>query len=499
MKNIDIARDSFHPLKNFSRVLKQQGRVELESDWNEQAAIALRCMRLMMNDLIGPYGGPESNCGFRVLVPNEIKPSVAQMEELRNDETNTLLKDCGAGDFVLSKGRYYVDGLMCEVHAPFRFTLQSDGESPPLAVELKGVHLVYLDVWETEVTWLQDDSIREVALQGADTAARMQIVWKVRAVTVDRSEKDSPEKNTRPGDLSPTWDAHVDSFQPMHRGAMSARTRQVHLDPKSDSSGTEGNFRGLENQLYRVEIHRGGKCAELGGATFKWSRDNGIAMFAVERCTHDDDRHLHVTLATTGRDDTMSLAIGDEVEFCDVQHHDHDLAGVLFEVVALDMPNRLVTLQRPVPLERKAAAGEIIGDQVHPLILRRWDHGTGAHKKGGLSHFEGALLMKEGAWLPIEDGIEIRFEPTKGHAVNHYRAGDYWLIPARVATGDVDWPQHSERAQPLPPHGVEHHYAPLALVDVNESGTTLVAPLTRRFGYHRLDTLARDVFARDGE
>ena len=72
MKNIDIARDSFNPLKNFSRVLKQQGRVELESDWNEQAAISLRCMRLMMNDLIGPYGGPNHDCGFRVLVPSNV-------------------------------------------------------------------------------------------------------------------------------------------------------------------------------------------------------------------------------------------------------------------------------------------------------------------------------------------------------------------------------------------------------------------------------------------
>lgn len=34
----------------------------------------------------------------------------------------------------------------------------------------------------------------------------------------------------------------------------------------------DAKYRGVENQLYRVEIHRGGKA---GLATFKWSRDNG--------------------------------------------------------------------------------------------------------------------------------------------------------------------------------------------------------------------------------
>jgi hypothetical protein len=31
----DFTRDTFNPLKNFSRVLMQQGRVQLDADWNE--------------------------------------------------------------------------------------------------------------------------------------------------------------------------------------------------------------------------------------------------------------------------------------------------------------------------------------------------------------------------------------------------------------------------------------------------------------------------------
>jgi hypothetical protein len=67
----------------------------------------------------------------------------------------------------------------------------------------------------------------------------------------------------------------------------------------------------------------------------------------------------------------------------------------------------------------------------------------------------------------LEDGVQIQFS-----ADGEYRTGDYWLIPARVATGNVAWPLHTE-ADGTPkkdtagnfipleqsPHGIEHHYA----------------------------------------
>ena len=35
----DFSRDTFDPAKQFTRVLMQQGRVQLDADWNEQIAI----------------------------------------------------------------------------------------------------------------------------------------------------------------------------------------------------------------------------------------------------------------------------------------------------------------------------------------------------------------------------------------------------------------------------------------------------------------------------
>ena len=42
-------------------------------------------------------------------------------------------------------------------------------------------------------------------------------------------------------------------------------------------------------------------------------------------------------------------------------------------------------------------------------------------------------------WIDLERGVKIRFAPG-----SLYRRGDYWLIPARQATGDIEWPAHGE-------------------------------------------------------
>ena len=77
-------------------------------------------------------------------------------------------------------------------------------------------------------------------------------------------------------------------------------------------------------------------------------------------------------------------------------------------------------------------------------------------------------------WLPLSNGVEVEFsranDPDDVHPTG-YRTGDYWLVPARTASGDVLWPQGNTgegRIGPLAvsPHGVEHHYAPLAVLDL---------------------------------
>jgi len=71
-------------------------------------------------------------------------------------------------------------------------------------------------------------------------------------------------------------------------------------------------------------------------------------------------------------------------------------------------------------------------------------------------------------WIDLEDGIQVMFSPG-----GVYRSGDYWTMPARVATGQIEWPSTPdangvEVNDAVAPEGVEHHYAPLGTVSWND-------------------------------
>ena len=93
--------------------------------------------------------------------------------------------------------------------------------------------------------------------------------------------------------------------------------------------------------------------------------------------------------------------------------------------------------------------------------------------------------LREGEWLPLEDGVEVRFEPSQDRP-RVYRRGDYWLIPARVLTGDVEWPR-GRQGQPLKrrPHGVRYHYAPLALLEPRDADDFRLVDLRMPFAPRR--------------
>src|SRR6266571_3166052 len=158
----DFTRVTFDPTKHYSRVLMQQGRVQLDADWNEQAAILLHYLQALTADLIGPFGGPDSDMlGFALF----------------NALPNT--------DFMIGGGRYYVDGLLCESEGDVSYFKQRDYQDDYFSSSRRtklpgGRYLAYLDVWEHHVTPLEDGHMREVALGGPDTATRARVVRQVK-------------------------------------------------------------------------------------------------------------------------------------------------------------------------------------------------------------------------------------------------------------------------------------------------------------------------------
>src|SRR5260370_32030966 len=233
----------------------QQGRVQLDAEWNEQGAILVRYLRALAADLEGPSWGD----GFAI---------------------STLVLNQGVvlDDFLIGPGHFYVDGILCEINSTplmitgfpasdptnagkqiqveawtvdevsfqknqyleifdlaypnmtqivkitdvtysnLILTLDSDvssfnqsgikphvrrvisyltqpdfpvpkvsgsfGYQTPQPLTRDHYYQVYLDVWERLITYVEDDAIREVALNGPDTAARAKVISQVKVLHV---------------------------------------------------------------------------------------------------------------------------------------------------------------------------------------------------------------------------------------------------------------------------------------------------------------------------
>jgi hypothetical protein len=463
----DFTRDTFDPAKHFSRVLMQQGRVQLDADWNEQTAILLHYLRTLAKDILGPHRGPAvageaDEMGFELVTegsPNaEARITAMEPDEARRQ---VLLDGVRNRDKVIGIGRYYVHGILVENHRAVLYTEQVGYPFSP-DTELSDLRdkelLAYLDVWERHITYVQDDHIREVALGGADTCTRAQVVWQVKALLRDGQD------NFGCAFLD---DLLARANVPMLR----ARAQRGTTSTELCTLAPESRYRGLENQLYRVEVHEVATTNDVNGqvvqsATFKWSRDNGSVVFPLVSLTGTT-----VVVTSLGRDHCSQLKSGDWVEVCDNVLALREQSGPLALVEAVDREELKVTLKWPAGVTTLPSYTEADTSSKHPL-LRRWDHA------GKLAAHHGALPVVEAepseeGWIELEDGVQVWF--VKGGA---YRAGDYWLIPARVATGDVEWPLTLDsNGKPvagdpaaMPPHGPEHHYAPLIYVIPRSDG-----------------------------
>ena len=168
----DYSRKRFDPEKHFQGVLRQQGRVDLDADWNEYIDLQDRRWRAETIDVIGRCGVPaETPDGFKIQI--------------------------SGGQLAIGQGRIYVDGFLAENHgAAFVFNAaleerygtaaiaaQDQPYSSTSIVLTPGVRsLVYVDVWRREVTHLQEPGLIEPAVN-IDTTTRNQTAWQIRLLS----------------------------------------------------------------------------------------------------------------------------------------------------------------------------------------------------------------------------------------------------------------------------------------------------------------------------
>jgi hypothetical protein len=439
----DFSRTTFAPGKHYSGVHMQQGRVQLDADWNENLDLLRHRIETEAADVIGASGVPVHAAAFGVIT-KDADLSDAEKAWL----TDQGIAPTGASDFYLTQGRAYVDGILVENEHTIPVSQQPSvlpkGKVP---VSLPGVYVLYLDVWERLITALEDPDIREVALGGPDTAARTQVIWQAVLARVG----EVGESITCSDKLAPWPEAS--------RGKLSAR---AHAEEKPSSPCVVppgAGYTRLENQLYRVEIHAG--TAE-GTPTFKWSRDNGsIAVPIVDFSVDGNDTKIRT--AGLGRDGELGLRELDWVEVSDDASELAGRPGTLARIDRIDAGN-ILTLS--VSISGYNA-------DLHAKV-RRWD------SAGELTV---TVPADNDGYIPLEAGVEIKF------AIDTFRTGDYWLIPARTVPGqygDVEWPKDGDN-NPLAqlPFGIQHHYCRLAVLSVQmtdeQTHVTVIDDCRRQF------------------
>jgi hypothetical protein len=463
----DFSRDTSRNarLERYTRVLLQQGRPLLDADFNEQSAIHHDLLTTFITDCVGRAWRPEKGTGGFVV------SAIANK----------------ANDFAITKGRFYIDGMLCDTPRDRSYLDQPFFDEPP---PLKaGRWLVYLECWQRHVCAVQHPGLREIALGGPDTATRAQAVWQVLATTaelikresaglkdavegrqrvVDRTEAESLKKlhdvtlpaamealvvelaKAAPDDeqlqtLSLAWFDAMAALPPRLR-AMAARDV---ADNDACSISPDASYRGRENQLYRVEIHKGGTLADQ--PTFKWSRENGSVLFAISEggvvVTESESGKfvtLTVRLQTLGHDRRTGLCVGDWVELSADTFEQRGLAPPLGQVKRLDRAKRSVVVEAAVD------AGFKPSTYADCRLLRRWDQVESVGASGTVALKES---VDEKEWITLERGVQVQFQPG-----GVYRTGDHWLIAARVASQDVLWPV-DEKKKPnfTAPDGVARH------------------------------------------
>ena len=480
--SFDNSRYTFNPFNSYSSVVMPQGRVQLDADWNEFLAEIARRIQVGTLDIVGRA------VYSKATTPNAFYISPSSAPWVVN----------------IGQGRMYIDGLLVENHGPtpgawdpaltelsgspqpappsitgtpnIPYTSQPyfPGATPPPSTAA-GSYVFYLDVWERAVTWLQNPSIVDPAV-GIDTSGRLQTVWQVRwmpaatasiPMTCGTPDADVPYPIASAGLLT--------------NGVVANSTAgPCCLTP-------ETGYTGLENQLYRVQIHQGGP---LGTATFKWSRENASVATSVTalatQANHSGIQVTVLTVASLGRDQVLNFSNGNWIELLDdnlelngMPDPNYPAAnptiygspGILCQIDYVDPTTNSIYLTSqlnnpPTP-----------SPSLHTRIVR-WDQsGTvnSTDTKGNqtayynLAGSTGDIPVppEGGNPLVLENGLTVSLSvPTGGN----FLSGDYWIFCART-DGSYD-----KIPNPIPPRGIHHHYTKLSVVTFDASGTAINTP-----------------------
>jgi hypothetical protein len=361
----------------------QEGRVLLDHEWNLNLDAAARTHQRTAAAAIGWAGVPAGSQAFEV----SVTPS-------------------GTLDLTAEPGSMWIDGLLAHNPGQLSYLAQDEIDGLPAT----GNALVYLDVFEEHVQPAEDPALVDPALAPTDSAARIRIGYRVRAL---------PTTETT---CQGAWTALATDA--LSTGALTVTRTAV--TTSSDPCAPPGDpLAQIPDGLLRVEVLNQGPAS---GATFAWSYENGATAIPVVQIAGSQ-----LTLAPSH----LRLEVGDLVEVSWLARRaDRKDHGDLYAVANLTpgAGGDVVELGSPVTAPATAAG----------LAVRRWD-----------GRVTGATTARNATYRGKDLGV------TFSAGTGSYLPGDWWGVRLRAEEGDG-----IEHRTAAAPDGTRHAFAPLALVDL---------------------------------
>lgn len=476
MGKMDITRSLSGSSKGYIDARMQQGRSLLDSDWNEGTELSSEVFRSSLLEILGVVGS--TNAGLSV---GEVTTFV---EVELPDGTPVTTYDFGLqpGSFYLGGVRVVVDDdeetfltqvdwLQIDADAD-RLPIQPTAQGllgPPNKVEESYVYyayepgleaakrfdLVYVEVWEQAVTAVEDRELRERALGGPDTSARIRRMRRVQTLTdlpSDTLSELGPQLASYVS-VDPASGQTVGTFDESRELVSAARLTVLPItEPGSQPCGPKppSGYTGHEDQAIRVELR--------GPRSLTWGFGNSAPLYRakigngriVTLLNHPRDPSRYPRAGQIAElipwgsklpnDEKVAELTGDLVRI----GVGYDPATGSFELAEGQNPSSDLVAWHTNHTEHWSERDESTPDYVY---VRIWDRGPDVDSP--------ALIPVDGI-VPIgHTGLELRLGGAG-------KSGDYWIIAARRGTPEtvVPWQLLSSEA----PHGPRRFYTPLALL-----------------------------------
>ncbi|MBB3331410.1 hypothetical protein BDK63_002293 [Halomonas campaniensis] len=426
-------RESDH---RYDAVHQQQGRVLTDADWNALVDALRRTLVEGSRQALG--SGMPANGG--------------------------LLDIDQDGRPALRWGRVVVDGRLGEWVA----TPGADEDTDPLSVQADlpglappaGDHVLYVDLWEREITALEDPSLADPALNGADTCTRTRTMVQLKWAPLDDDPFEEAAGLPACGDASLT---------------LQEREEATLVDDPCEPQ-LEVFHPGIGDALFRLEVHHHPGPGGDGELVLKWSRENGAEAEARDALSPgfvSPDR----VYEPFGPDSDSHLGI-----------HRHDSAGI--------------------PRRGTLVAGRAPHEEEDPELrwLRRWDGYCHLTRSGGAWEWQegwhrGTALQRHDSEEQARQAGSAEVHLTDDRLLlmldryslelelgeRRFISGDYWLATLREAAEEAARIELAS-ATPL---GIRHHYLRLYRV-VDGEPQPLDDATRRRFQYLDLASLLAD-------